>query len=150
MENGPFIWFTWVYLLKMVIVHGYVSHNQMVSINGMQCYYGFLWTCGTSKYSKVNHDVPYWIAIMGEGYTPFSDKCYMMLDITYAYTLWLIHIDPENKPSGNSSSKPYLLDFTGVWRVTYNQIWMNLDVIGMILILVGNGMILVVYWRVSP
>ena len=41
MENGPFIWFTWVYLLKMVIVHGYVSHNQMVSINGIQCYYGF-------------------------------------------------------------------------------------------------------------
>ena len=28
MENGPFIiyrWFTWVYLLKMVIVHGYVK-----------------------------------------------------------------------------------------------------------------------------
>ena len=28
MENGPFIE---VYLLKMVIFHGYVSHNQMVS-----------------------------------------------------------------------------------------------------------------------
>jgi len=26
MENGPFM----VYLLKMVIFHGYVSHNQMV------------------------------------------------------------------------------------------------------------------------
>ena len=25
-------WFTWVYLLKMVIFHGYVSHNQMVYI----------------------------------------------------------------------------------------------------------------------
>jgi len=29
MENGPFIdiyrWFTWVYLLKMVIFHGYVK-----------------------------------------------------------------------------------------------------------------------------
>ena len=25
-------WFTWVYLLKMVIIHGYVSHNQMVYV----------------------------------------------------------------------------------------------------------------------
>ena len=25
-------WFTWVYLLKVVIFHGYVSHNQIVNI----------------------------------------------------------------------------------------------------------------------
>jgi hypothetical protein len=34
MENGPFIdglpMFTWVYLLKMEIFHGYASHNQRV------------------------------------------------------------------------------------------------------------------------
>ena len=30
MENGPFIDGLLVYLLNMVIFHGYVSHNQMV------------------------------------------------------------------------------------------------------------------------
>ena len=33
-------WFTWVYLLKMVISHGYVSHNQMVTIPGMLTFNG--------------------------------------------------------------------------------------------------------------
>ena len=35
-------WFTWVYLLNMVIFHGYVSHNQMVVITGY--FYGIIYT----------------------------------------------------------------------------------------------------------
>ena len=31
MGNGPFIEVYQVYLLEMVIFHGYVSHNQMVN-----------------------------------------------------------------------------------------------------------------------
>ena len=36
MENGPFIDGLPVYLLKIVIFHDYVSHNQMVYISNLE------------------------------------------------------------------------------------------------------------------